>query len=916
MSVQKHSLGGFVLTPLLATKLFIQPARANRVPRPRLIEQLNILRPLTLIAAPAGFGKTTLLSDWIPQNERCVTWLSLDEDDNDPIRFWAYVVATLQRLHSNLGEDALSLLQSPQPPSITSILSVLINEISSFSEHFSIVLDDYHLIKSQPIHEALTFLLDHLPPQMHIMLTTRADPPLPIARLRARNQLTELRANDLRFTSDEAAVFLNELMGLKLSAENIAALELRTEGWIVGLQLAALSMQGRDDMADFIQAFSGSHRHVLTYLAEEVLERQSDGTLKFLLQTSVLDRLCGSLCDAVTGQRDGEETLRKLEQANLFIVPLDNKGKWFRYHHLFAEVLQSRLQQTQPDLIPDLHRRASHWFEQNGLSLEAVEHTLRGGDWTRATKLVEANMPKIQMRGEVATALRWLGALPDEAIHARPTLGLAHAWLLVIVDDVKTAERRLTTAEQALRSDPVLESATKAALLGQVAQVRQINALQLEYPGEVTIAAGREALALLSEDDLARRGFVMNIMGCAQYLSLGDVQAAEHSFGEAIKFSQTAGDAFVEMLTYAHLSQMRVITGRLRAAEMPCEELFRLASQPGWEHIPAAGLGRVMHGRVLYERNDLARAQETLNTGIAEVDGYSLTRPAIVGCILMARVKLALGDLGEARQFLERAWTMVEKHQLKQITMPVAAYRARILLALGDIETAVEWAQEIEPTIISEPLNPALEYDHISLARVWLQQGRWSEAQQLLARLLPLAETGGRVGRVIEILALQVMVHLAHKKEAQAQAALECALMLAEPEGFIRTFVDEGEPMRDVIGSWRSNTGRRKNLTAEQTHLFSYADRLLETFAGNPPQSRIADEKTKSLAHQPTLIDPLSDRELEVMHLIAQGLSNQAIAEKLFLSTGTVKVHLKHIYNKLDVNSRTQALARLNELNL
>jgi LuxR family maltose regulon positive regulatory protein len=322
-----------------------------------------------------------------------------------------------------------------------------------------------------------------------------------------------------------------------------------------------------------------------------------------------------------------------------------------------------------------------------------------------------------------------------------------------------------------------------------------------------------------------------------------------------------------------------------------------------------------MHGRVLYERNSLARALETLRAGIAEVDGYSLIRPAIVGCILMARVKLALGDLGEARKFLERAWTMVEKHQLKQITMPVAAYRARILLALGDLETAVEWAQEIEPTI-GEPLNPALEYDHISLARVWLQQGRWSEAQQLLARLLPLAETGGRVGRVIEMLALQVMVHLAHKEEPQAQAALECALILAEPEGFIRTFVDEGEPMRDVIGSWRSNTGKRKNLTAAQTHLLSYADRLLDAFAGNPPPSRIADEKAKSLAHQPTLIDPLSDRELEVMHLIAQGLSNQAIAEKLFLSIGTVKVHIKHIYGKLDVNSRTQAVARLNELNL
>ena len=914
-----------MLTPLLATKLYIPPARANRVPRSRLIEQLNIPRPLTLIAAPAGFGKTTLLSNWLPQSQHCVTWLSLDEDDNDPIRFWGYVVAALQKLRANLGEDALKLLQSPQPPPVTAILSALINDVSSFPDNFSIVLDDYHLIKTQSIHEALTFLLDHQPPQMHVILTTRADPPLPIARLRARDQLTELRADDLRFTRDEAAMFLNEVMGLRLSADNIAMLDSRTEGWIAGLQLAALSMQGREDVSGFVQAFSGSHRHVLTYLAEEVLEQSPEGTLSFLLQTSILDRLCGPLCDAVLGGNESQTLLQKLEQANLFIVPLDDKGKWYRYHHLFAEVLQSRLQQTQPDLISELHCRASHWFEQNGLNAEAIEHALGGKDWIHAMNLIDANLENIQLRGEVATALRWLGALPDEAIHARPIMGLSHAWLLVLGNDLKTVERRLGSVEQALQADQTLGLATKTTLLGQVAILRQINALQLDSPGEITIAAGRKLLALLPEDDLARRGFVLLFMGCVQYLSFGDMQAAERCFEESIQSSRSAGDAFTEMLARAHLSQMRVISGQLHAAELPCIDLRRLASEPGWEQVPAAGLSHVMLGRILYERNDLSGALQALSPFIADImveESYSLARPAIVSCILLARVQLALGDFNEARKLLDRVWGKIQKDRLKQISVPVAAYRARILLGLGDLETALEWAQEIGSTI-SDPLNPSLEYDHISLARVWWKQGRLPEARQLLARLLLPAELAGRMGRVIEILALQVTVNLAQGEDSDALASLERALTLAEPEGYIRTFVDEGEPMRDAISNWRLEISRRRDLIEVQTRLMAYADKLLKAFSDGANQLALIAKHPLGTNHpvnapfpQSSLVAPLSARELEVLHLIAEGLSNDAIARKLFLATSTVKVHLKHIYGKLDVNSRTQAIARLHELHL
>ena len=473
-----------MLTTLLATKLFIPPARANRVPRARLIEQLNKTRPLTLISAPAGFGKTTLLSDWIPQSEHCVTWLSIDEDDNDPIRFWVYVVAALQKLRPDLGRDTLILLQSPQPPPITLILSTLINEISSFPENFSIVLDDYHFIKTQSIHEAVTFLLDHLAPQMRLILTTRADPLLPIARLRARNQLTELRAYDLRFTPDEVAKFLNEVMGLRLSTDDIAVLESRTEGWVAGLQLAALSIRGRDDVSAFIQTFSGSHRHILTYLAEEVLERCHEGTLNFLLQTSVLDRLCGPLCDAVTGGSDSQVLLQRLEQANSFLVPLDDHGIWFRYHHLFGEVLCARLARSQSSLMPELHRRASVWLEQNGLLTEAVRHALASQDFERAARLVEIigmaqfGQPIVQFSLNM-----WLTALPDQLTKLRPRLLLIHAWQLFIQLEMSASSRRVDEAEQALQlAHHELNAHEEQNLKGAVAAMRAFSHAYTKTP--------------------------------------------------------------------------------------------------------------------------------------------------------------------------------------------------------------------------------------------------------------------------------------------------------------------------------------------------------------------------------------------------------------------------------------------------
>jgi len=892
------------MVDLLTTKLFIPRARTNSVSRPRLVERLNsgLDKKLTLIAAPAGFGKTTLLSEWIPQSPRCVTWLSLDNGDNDPVKFWVYFISSLQRVHRDLGASVLTLLQSPQAPPINSILTALINEITAFPDMFAIVLDDYHLIESQPIHEALIFLIDHLPLNMHLVITTRIDPQLPLARLRARDKMNEFRGNDLRFMADEATVFLTQAMELDLSVEEVAALQTRTEGWIAGLQIAALSMQGHEDIPRFIQAFSGSHRHILGYLAEEVINQQPEDTLNFLLQTSILDRLSGQLCDAVTEKSGGQEILESLEHTNLFITPLDDEGKWYRYHHLFNEALQRRLRQVQPQQVPKLYRRASEWFEGYGLGAESIEYALRGEDWVRATTLIDDVKERAQLRGEVFTLLRWLDMLPDEAIRACPTLGLAHAFMLTLVDKFTAAEKRLAIVEQAFQASPVQDVNLQAALLGQAATVREANALMLEYPGEVIVAAGREALTLLPESDLSRRGYALNLIGCAQYLSLGDVQAAEQSFQEGLHLVRAGGDLFSELQILFHLSQMRAIQGRLRTAKEPCEELLHLASQPGWDNIPAAGLGSVMKGRILYEHNDLLNAQEALTAGIAGMEHFSLKRGEITGRILLARVKLALDEFGSARELIENAWEIIQKHHLKQIMIPAAAYRARLYLQMGDLEKAAQWAATIKLPDDS-PLDPASEYDHMTLARVKLAQGRLEECQQILARLLSPAESAGRMARTIEILALQAVSASAQQDEDEALSALKHALVLAEPEGFVRSFVDEGEPMRLLLLEYQASLKQKiqDGSDGESLRILAYTDKLLAAF----PQVKPVD---KPNSNNKSLLDPLSERELEVLQLIASGHSNQEIADKLVVTVSTVKTHINRLYSKLGTQRRTQAI--------
>ncbi|HEX6269169.1 MAG TPA: hypothetical protein VFZ43_02950, partial [Anaerolineales bacterium] len=730
-----------MVIPFLTTKLFIPPARPNRVPRPRLIEQLNILCPLTLISAPAGFGKTTLLSDWIPQSQHCITWLSLDEDDNDPIRFWVYVVAALQKLRANLGEDALTLLQSPQPPPITGILSTLINDISSFPEDFSIVLDDYHLIRVRSIHEALTFLLNHLPPQMHVILTTRSDPPLQIARLRARNQLTELRAEDLRFTSHEAAIFLNEVMGLKLTPDDIVALEMRTEGWVAGLQLAALSMQGRDDVSGFIDAFSGSNRHVLSYLVEEVLEQHPNGTLDFLLQTSILDRLCGSLCDAVTGQTEGQATLEKLEKANFFLLPLDEQGTWYRYHHLFAEVLQMRLKQTHPDYATGLHLSASQWYEQAGLMGQAVQHALAAQAFDRVATLIEQVAPTMIQRSELARLLTWMNNLPEEEVQKRPQLALYYGWGLLLSGEFKQAAACLEAIEARLAKD---EAKRNPEVQGHIAAMR---ARLLRGSGDLasTINLSRQGLAQLPEQDTMLRARINLDLTIALYLQ-GDFEPASQLLVETITAGQTAQQQLSTLSAIYLHTQLLKAQGALGQALQLCEEELELIIQRGWQNFPAAGFLYIALGDLLRERNDLTRASEYLEMGINLGQEGRNSYISIAGHAWLAWLRHSQGDITGSHEAIRSALQLVQQHQVSRFwPLPSAAcYQARMWIAQGNLDAASHWAQ----TSDLNPVDPSgaylYEVDYLTMARLLIAQGNLKVAETLLLRLHEAAASGGR----------------------------------------------------------------------------------------------------------------------------------------------------------------------------
>jgi LuxR family transcriptional regulator, maltose regulon positive regulatory protein len=900
-------------TPILATKHYVPPPQPKVVLRPRLIERLDegLHHRLTLISAPAGFGKTTLLSGWVAGCQRPAAWLSLDEGDNDPTRFLSYLVAALRTIAPNIGEGVLGALRSPQPPPTESILTSLLNEISTVPDDFVLVLDDYHVVDSGAVDDALAFVLEHLPPRMHLIISTREDPHLPLARLRARGQLGELRAADLRFTPSEAAEFLEGVMGLSLSEEDIAALETRTEGWIAGLQLAALSMRGREDVAGFIRTFAGDNRYVVDYLVEEVLQRQPERVRSFLLQTSILERLSGPLCDAVTGQEGSNALLEALERGNLFVVPLDDRRHWFRYHHLFADVLRARLMEEQPDRTPTLHRRASEWYERNGSPTDAIRHALAAEDFGRAASLVELAALEMLGSGQEETLFGWLEALPDELVRFRPVLSVYYAFASLGHIGLEAAEARLQDAERWL--DTTADTSEQPASSGETVVVDEDGYRSL--PGTIAVArayiAGargdvrgtvkhaRRAVDLLPEDAHLWRGAAAALLGIA-YWTLGDLDAAHRSFAAGVAHQQMAGHTRFQIVGTHILADIRIAQGRLHEAVRTYERSLRLATEHG---EPVWGTADLYVGlsELHRERDDLEAATELLMRSKELGEHFGLPETRYRWYVAMARIKEAQGDLDGALDLLDEAERQYVESPDPDVR-PVAALKTRVWVAQGRLTEALGWTRE-RGLSAHDDLGYLREFEHITLARVLLarykndREERYiHEAMGLLERLLKAAEAGGRMGSVIEILVLQALAHEAQGDSPSALVPLERALSLAEPEGYVRIFVDEGLPMARLLYEALS-----------QGVESDYIRRLLAAFPVAESEQTASSPMRGSKSE---LVEPLSERELEVLQLIAEGLTNQEVATRLYLSLHTVKVHARNIFTKLAVKNRAQAVAR------
>jgi LuxR family transcriptional regulator, maltose regulon positive regulatory protein len=927
--VRERSHRGAHGDPLLMTKLSVPFVRPSLVARPSLSEKLDegLERKLTVVSAPAGFGKTTLLSSWtseLSDDGRPVAWLSLDAADNDPARFWRYFVTAIGQLQSGSGETALALLGSPQAPPIEAILTTLLNELVDLSTDAMLVIDDYHLIESQAIHQALSFLIDHLPPRMHLVIATRVDPPLPLARLRARGEMSEVRADDLRFTPEEAGTFLNRVMGLELSAEDIAELEGRTEGWIAGLQMAALAMRDHADVPGFIASFTGSNRHVVDYLAEEVLGRQQEGLRIFLLQTSILDRMCGPLCDAVTGHTDGQTTLERLEQANLFVIPLDDERRWYRYHHLFADVLRQRLHQEHPDLVLELHRRASGWFEEEGLVPEAIHHALAAQDWELAIRLIESSGMAVVLSQQVRTMLGWIDGLPEELVRERPVLCTIHALALVFLNRPDDAEARLRDAERCIPGDPATDE--DRTILGRAAVLRAVIA---RYSGdlECCVAMAHRALELLPETEATtNERSAARVHVAFAYQVSGDVTPTnERPLEEAIVWFRTSGALIALLRGINYLARLRTLQGRLRAAAATYEEATEVVSgRDGLRGVVNSAAHYVGLGDIHRERNDLDSAELYLRRAVDLFTGALTVEADVVthGYLSLARVQRARGRHAEAVATLDDFTTLARQRDFFPLLVArVEAAQARLALIQDDLPAAVSWAEASGLGADDEPDYPR-EEQYLTLVRVLIAQGRvdpmdssLDDALGLLDRLCKAAEGGGRKGSVIEILVLRALALQARHESREALAALERALTLAEPEGYVRVFVDEGAPMKALLLALLKAARRKGGRGAKQLTSLTYVRRLLATFESPHTSAEPLVGRASESDDQP-LLDPLTTREREVLQLISEGLSNRQIATRLFIEVGTVKGYVHSLLRKLEVDSRTKAISRAHELHL
>jgi LuxR family maltose regulon positive regulatory protein len=922
---------------LLATKLHMPGPQPGFVPRPRLVEALGegLARGRVLVCAPAGFGKTALLADWARGDGRPVAWLGLDAGDSDPARFWRYVVAALEGARPGLA----GRVGPPPPGSVAGLVTALINELAADPgpDEVLLVLDDYHLVDSGPVHESVAFLLENLPPGLRVVVSGRVHPPLPLARLRARGQLAELRAADLRFTDEEAAALLGEAAGPGLPGTAVATLVARTEGWAAGLQLAGLSLREHADPAGFVAAFSGSHRFVLDYLADEVLAGQPEPVRTFLLETSVLERLSGELCDAVTGRAGSQAMLERVERAGLFLVPLDEVRGWWRYHHLFADLLRARLQAEQPGHVAVLHRKGAAWCEEHGLADDAVRHALAAGDPEWAARLVERHVETLLGRSEGVTLRRWLSALPAQAVRDRPRLCLAQAYAAAQGFQTEALEALLDDAERAFAvsgDEPYEDPAGRpvSVLANVPAAIAYLRALLARLRGDAALAAGhnRQALAHLAEDDWLMRSFVRWNQAAVDWLD-GRLGPAEHGLAEVLAELRAAGEAvrraggapgevfhavtggaeffagFLAMRVRYDLGQVQRARGNLDGASATYRQALEVAgadrSQP-----PHLGLAHVGLAQVLYERDELTAALEHATQGVTLCRQLAFTPSLATGLAVVARIRHAQGDAAGAAEAMGEAGQAGLSPQVITLFNPVPSQRARLLLAQGDVGAAAQWATAAGLSPDGEPDYPR-EPAYLVLARVLLAQHDPGPALTLLQRLLGAAAGQSRAGSIIEIQALRALALAACGDHASALGALTEALTLARRHGYVRVLADEGAPMHALLTQLPA--ARPDQQHAARRNGPGYLAALLRTCAqaGATPPKRAA-------AAPPGLAVPLTDRELEVLRLLAAGKSNQRIAHDLVVALDTAKRHVTHILGKLGAANRTEAVARARELGL
>lgn len=884
-------------TPLLVTKLHPPRLRRGTVSRPRLTRRgEHELPALILVSAPAGFGKTTLLADLVAQNieSRRVAWLSLDRGDNDPSVFWEYLIAAVQRAAPQAGAAATGQITAGQP--VASAASLLLNDLAELDGELLLVLDDYHVIEAPEVHDAISSLVEHAPAHFHVVLAARADPPLPLARLRARGELREMRAADLRFTREETAIYFDETAGLELDPGDVAALESRTEGWIAALQLAALSMQGRDDPGAFIAEFAGDDRFVVDYLAEEVLDRQSDDVRRFLLHTSILDRFTSGLCEAVTDETGGKSMLDQLDRANLFLVPLDDRRHWYRYHHLFADVLRARLLDEQPALVPTLHRRASEWYEAHGDVGEAITHAMAGDDTGRAARLIELTAPLLRRNRQESTLRRWLEALPHHVFSDRPVLAITLVGARMVTGDTAGVEGLLALAERSLEpsemSPIVFDHDEMASLPAQVSVYRAALAL-LAGDLEGTLAHAGDALTRTTAEDHLRRGAASGLLALAHW-SAGDLDTAAHRYHDAISALLAADHVADALGCSLALADIQIVQGRLSDAVRTFDAGLRLtAEHPGLRGAADMHIGL---SEVLIERNDLDAAAKHLDTSAELGESAGLPQHSYRWRVTMARLSRARGDLATALALIDEALPLFDT-DFSPPVRPVKAIRARVRLANGELDAARDWVTARGLTVKDE-LSYIAEYEHVTLARVLIAAGgaALDDACLLLKRLLGAADAGGRAGSAIEIRILQAAAEHARGDTAAALAALDDAVRRAEPEGHIRLFLHAGPGVTALLRT-----------LAQASDSPMHLRRIVAAAAADP-----AGRPARSA----TLVDELSARELEVLRLLRTDLSGPDIARELVVSLNTVRTHTKNIYSKLGVSGRREAVTRARELGL